>query len=512
MQLDRMTARIAPRSAWQAMDLGARLYQQWFRPLTLIWLACSLPPFLLVMLVAGSEHYWWGMLVLWWCKPVWERPLLAYASHALFDEQLSVREVLRRWPQHTLSGLLPWLLWRRLDPSRSFHLPVTQLEGQRSSAYNQRTRALAFGPSNHSGTLTVLMFHIEQFIAFGLLMLIAMLQPDQYYLDNMGWILEDSDTGLWLSMLCWYLALAICEPLYVCCGFALYLNKRTWLEGWDLEIGLRRIGARRRLHQASVLLPLLCLLGALLSPPPAYAQAETDPDASVQNEAIEIVAGPDFTSFSVEQGWRLRDFDADRADDDTEDDGKPWYVRLIDKLIGWLFDAPGGDTPDDGWSWPSLADVLRFLMWVLVISLVAWLLFNARGWLRALPQGVRRHTPLTHVSGLDIREESLPADIPAEVRRALASNNPREALSLLYRATLSRLLAMLPVDLHAGATESECLRALQAVDQAHVGVQLLARLTPMWISTAWAHRPPANDDIALLASDWQQQFGTRGIA
>ena len=36
----------------------------------------------------------------------------------------------------------------------------------------------------------------------------------------------------------------VLEPFYVAAGFGLYLNRRTLLEGWDIEVALRRIAAR----------------------------------------------------------------------------------------------------------------------------------------------------------------------------------------------------------------------------------------------------------------------------
>ncbi len=41
-----------------------------------------------------------------------------------------------------------------------------------------------------------------------------------------------------------FAVMAIVEPFYVAGGFALYLNRRTALEGWDLEVALRRMGER----------------------------------------------------------------------------------------------------------------------------------------------------------------------------------------------------------------------------------------------------------------------------
>jgi uncharacterized membrane protein len=54
------------------------------------------------------------------------------------------------------------------------------------------------------------------------------------------------EEALWvniLSLLFMFLIISIIEPLYVAAGFALYLNRRTHLEGWDIELIFRRIAA-----------------------------------------------------------------------------------------------------------------------------------------------------------------------------------------------------------------------------------------------------------------------------
>ena len=40
------------------------------------------------------------------------------------------------------------------------------------------------------------------------------------------------------------MAVTTIEPFYVAGGFSLYLNRRTLLEGWDIELELRRCAAR----------------------------------------------------------------------------------------------------------------------------------------------------------------------------------------------------------------------------------------------------------------------------
>ena len=47
-----------------------------------------------------------------------------------------------------------------------------------------------------------------------------------------------------LLVLAYFLAMSISEPIYVAAGFMLYLNRRTDLEAWDMEIALRQLAGR----------------------------------------------------------------------------------------------------------------------------------------------------------------------------------------------------------------------------------------------------------------------------
>ena len=63
--------------------------------------------------------------------------------------------------------------------------------------------------------------------------------------------------------------MAFIEPFYVGAGFGLYLNRRTQLEAWDLEIAFRRMRKRLEAVGTTVLLALaLCLPMAM----PAHAR------------------------------------------------------------------------------------------------------------------------------------------------------------------------------------------------------------------------------------------------
>lgn len=493
MRLDQISARIAPRTPWQAMDMGTHLYRAWWKPLTLVWLSFSMPVLLLALWLTLAGYSGFGALLLWWLKPMLERPLLEYCARTLFNQQVTLPMLWREFHRYALPGLLPWLLWRRIYLNRSFSVPVTQLEHQQGHRYRDRVRVLNMGPPNRASMLTLIMAHIEFIISYAFTVLVMMMMPGQYYLSDIDWMLTGTHYAT-LGLITWYVTLTILQPLYVASGFALYLNKRTWLEGWDLELGMRQIGERRR-SLTSATLVALCLF-PLLALAPAQPAHASDP----QQDAIEVVSGPDFMPIEVRGKWRLRT-DNDTMEALPDDQPPNWLVDFFK----WMFDADG--TRDYN-NLPSLADILRILLWSAVIALTLWTLWYYRHWLAALPTGHQRgKKPVTHIAGLDIRQASLPSNLAQGVIAALDSGNAREALSLLYRATLSRLAGTGDIHVLAGATETEVLKRCRDLHEDKTGVAILAALTPLWISTAWAHRPPPADQVRLLLQQWTSHFG-----
>src|SRR5262249_11480169 len=139
------------------------------------------------------------------------------------------------------------LTWRRLDPLRAFHLPVRQLEGQRGPSARSRERVLGRRAAGTIGLLaTCSMF--EWVVAFALGMSIELFTPGSLETDfgRSAFLRNpfDADENEPLALLskAFYIgAVALIEPLYVAGGFALYLNRRTSLEAWDLELSFRRM-------------------------------------------------------------------------------------------------------------------------------------------------------------------------------------------------------------------------------------------------------------------------------
>jgi hypothetical protein len=130
-----------------------------------------------------------------------------------------------------------------------------------------------------------------------------------------------------------------------------------------------------------------------------------------------------------------------------------------------VWDEPQQQKPQrtGWWQWIAdlfgwLAGISQMLMWLLIAVLVAGLalLLMRLSGIRPAPKTSRAIAP-THVRDLDIRPESLPADIGAAARQLWERGERRAALALLYRALLSRLAHSYAVPIRDSSTEGDCL-------------------------------------------------------
>src|SRR3990167_6067652 len=259
MRLTDASVAIRPRSAWEARALGVLLAKQHAGLLMASWALVTLPIFALLCALLW-QYPSWAVLLFWWLKPAFERLPLYILSHAL--------------PGLLMPQLLASLTWRRLSPTRSFDLPVMQLEGLAGKERNQRLIVLGQRDAGGASWLTLVGIHLEMALWFGLIGLFYMLLPAQVELDWSWQSLIDAGSGDWLwlehlSNLLYVLILIIWEPVYVACGFTLYLNRRTALEAWDIELVFSRL--RQRL--SGIASALLLAAGLLLLQLPNSAMA-----------------------------------------------------------------------------------------------------------------------------------------------------------------------------------------------------------------------------------------------
>ena len=510
MRLSDATVVIRPRTTWEAMDLGVLMSQQHRRLLMTSWAIVTLPLFaLLSVLLWDSPSL--AVFIFWWLKPAYERLPLYILSKALFGETPTLKQALREWPRLLKPQLLASLTWRRLSFSRSFLMPVVQLEGLDGSERQQRLQVLLQRNAGAAQWLTIIGVHLETALWIGLLVLFYLLLPQQIETD-WDWqslILAADHEWRWLEHLTnvfYALVLVVWEPIYVACGFSLYLNRRTQLEAWDIELVFRRL--RQRLS-SSVLGVLLAV--CLLLPPvqPVWAAEPADaPDAPrLLNQPLTSQASRDSIKALLEQPpfknpesvtrYRFGDDPANTAKEEPPGEAPQW----LKTLLGWL----------DGQHFNALATIIEVLLWGTLIAALGWLIWRYREFLQAfvsrrpaLPARAKRPAP-QQAFGLDLNRDSLPDDIAAHAEQ-LWQSQPRAALSLLYRGLLSHLLHDFDLTLKAADTENQVLARVEQLQRPEL-LAFSRTLTAHWQNMAYGHRVPAVHLQQELCDGWRALFG-----
>ncbi|MEJ0087291.1 MAG: DUF4129 domain-containing protein [Pseudomonadota bacterium] len=197
----------------------------------------------------------------------------------------------------------------------------------------------------------------------------------------------------------------------------------------------------------------LCALLALLAAAPALPAAraaEPPTNAEIERAIAQTKADPELAT--EKKATRLV-WDGDRNPRERDRLHTPGWLKWLGSLFSWIAQGSG------------------LLVWVLLACLAALSgvflvrLFAAGG----LPERNRRFIAPTHVQDLDIRPESLPADIGAAARALWDGGAQRAALALLYRGLLSRLAHTYEVPIRDSSTEGDCLvLAARTLDAARV--------------------------------------------
>lgn len=482
MQLERLSVELRPRGGWESVDLGFQMARRWWRPAWGAWLAVFVPAAVALHLVFHRSPLV-AALLLWWLKPAFDRFVLHVVSRAVFGSVPTVRETLADWREILAPGLAAALTLYRLQPARSAMLPVWQLERQTGRDATERRGALGRRLAGGFGA-TIVCLHFEAVFFVSIALLGSLLAPagaspgfefSELFRKTGAegeawWDLHDS--------LYYVLAVSLVEPLYVAAGFALYLNRRAILEGWDIELQLRRLDERLRAAAGAGTLALAFAVGlAAVTPLPAAAQAK-----SPRTEVREVLKAPEFQEYKQVKQWVYRGGQKER---------KPAGVDLgFWAKLGQL-----------------LASLQEVLLWTLAALAVVGLLYVARRWTPqwfGAPRAADR--PPDALFGLALAPESLPDDVAAAAAALVRAGRLREALSLLYRGALSVLVHRDHVPLAEGHTEGDCIRAAQtALPQG--GAEYFARLVQTWTGAAYAGRLPDAAGADALCREWAPHFG-----
>ncbi len=556
MKLETLTVELRPRSPWEAMELGTALVRQHARAIWTPWLLVTGSVFVLANLAAWAVgHVWLAWLLMWWLRPVFDRIPMYVLSRAVFGSVPGIAETLRaqlRWGWRPMRG---HLTWRRFSPLRAVMLPIDLLEGADPRLLAERRRVIGGGMGGYAVQLTVVCLNFMIALQLSLVLLTTIAVPNELLPEagRAAWAMITEQPPAWaliaLNLVDW-LAVGFIEPFYVGAGFGLYLNRRTQLEAWDLEIAFRRM--RKRLEAAGgvVLLALALLLPMALSAP-AIAQETPAKTAAAPNEASKTDANhKTSTKTNIEP---VVEAPVEEDADAVEEDADPVQTRTLreifgedtadhgafDKAVGKAYqdpllrpklkqstwerrdrdkkkdkdkdnkdDSDDSDFPKLAWLATLVGFIGEYGLWLLVGVLVIALAVTAkRWWPWLLGAGARPEAELMPVEMTRLAfAEPLPPDIATVARRLWAEGQPRRALALLYRASVEAMSTRVDAHLPPGATEAECLRLSRRMPEPQ-DRDAFQRMVRIWQYAAYGQRLPQADDFESLLQTLTQRFG-----
>jgi hypothetical protein len=487
-----MSVRLRPRNAWEALDLGLELVRTNARALYGTWLLAYVPVAALVIAVLWERPFL-AWLVLWWLKPLFDRLALAVTARRLFGDAAPARAVVGSLPAIAWrSGIIGALTWRRFDFARSLHLPVYQLERLSGKAARTRIRVLDREARGPAVWLSFLFLMTELIFGLGVSLLITFLVPVQAPVGTLleGWFLGRFDQGVTGTVL-GALAACVVEPFYVACGFTLYLQRRTMLEGWDIELRFRQLTERvekARSHATAIAASLFAAFALLLVSPVDEARAQQPPPRAQGKAADaihEILKDPDFGRKSTRT--RIRYVGPEWQ---GKSEARPFDWSWIQKLSAWM------------------GELSRAAAWVAGGLALCFVLYHVARYIRTHRFGALGPRRPDFLFGMDVRPESLPDDVAATAEALARDSRTREALSLLYRASLVRFMDA-GVEFRQGDTEGDCMRRVEAAE-APARKAYFHRLVNAWQALAYAHHAVEVDAVVTLARAWRGQFEDDG--
>lgn len=520
MNLERFVAVMRPRTSFEAVDLGFLIVRRFWTRLIVAWLLPTLPIIALLAWALPGQPFL-GLPLFWWLKPFFERPLLFVLSRALFGELPRWREVFS-W-RALGPGLFGDLTWRRLSPHRSLTMPVTLLEGSAGTTGRQR-RLLIGGKDFTGGGLTYGCWLGEVAFVFAVIFFVDMLLPSGYSgfdgIDFENAEVWPVSAGL-LTYVAYYLSATLLEPFYVGGGFLLYLQRRTALEGWDVELAFRRMLQRRgkilaeNTRRAGGGLAAILVAGlalgalALAAPGTLHAQpaeAAAAGEESAEEPAAPVAAPPEDVQKAIDEILNLPVFGGTREEEVWRfKDGEP------------LFDLPEPKARDT--SLPSFGLPWGLLRWPLLAILIAGVIyFLIRAFKdRASFGGGKSEPKKAGQRRFGLEEDPLApiSDAAARARQALEAGRIDEALAWLYRGAFQELAGRGLLPLRRDFTEDDCLRHLYRKaagrgpeESAAVAgfEQLFREIADAWMRVAYGHFEVGKADIARLCVAFDRVF------
>ena len=497
MRVEDLSVALRPRRPWESVDLGCVLVRRDYPRVLALWLATVVPVWAVLAALLWRHPFWFAITV-WWLKPLYDRVPLFFLSRAAFGKKPGFRETWKEWPRLWGRFLFSALLWRRLSPIRSFALPVWILEGQRGAASHKRTQGLALEGGSVATKATISFLHFEIVAVLGLWALTSGLAPEsgipelgEIMLGGWGDSMNISDAFYWYTNVLYMVAITLIEPFYVGAGFGLYLNCRSKLEGWDIEVAFRKLATRvleLGKKVALVAIAIVTMAVGIGFGPGWTNEARAQEDVTVADEpevqpTESRTEGDDEISEALTTVYEREEFEIHSKK------GREWMPELSSGPNLDIFEI-----------------ILKLLGWGIFITVVcAAVFFLVRYLTQLLPsmKSLRKDKPTLArtVMGMELTPESLPEDLLGEARRRWQAGDHREAMSLLYRGALSKLTRVRQLPIQDSDTEDDCLMRVVGHEEPDL-VSYFTELTRLWVTAAYAGRHATSSQFDALCERW----------
>lgn len=512
MKLEEVNAVLRPRRSWEAVDLGCALVKRHSRTIFGAWMLTVFPLFVLIAAALWSHPVWASLLIVF-LKPIADRIPLFVISRGMFGEAPTVRQVVRAFPGMLWRNAGVLLFTNRLSLNRCFVMPVIELEASNRKTRKERISALG-RLSDVAGSVSFFSSVIEMCMLISLVFFTIAFIPESMT-EEMSWSclefqlsssLGDLTPVLQFFLVYQIIATTLVEPFYVGAGFGLYLNARSILEGWDVELSFRRIAKRletERRGAVTVATPVksrgsggrvfigLLAVFLVLSPQPSQAEEGdldevatveevSDGESSVNDRktAAEILEGPEF-EVKTSKVW----VPADKVEDEPEESSTRSGIAGFSDFLGFVF-------------WCFI---------VAALGVIVYLIVNAmRGRRIVLPATAPevRGKGITTYQGMNIAPQSLPYDIATAARNLWSEGRQTEALGLLYRGAISWMVHAASLAIEESFTEGDCQRLVNRSLPASGEAGYFDRLTGNWVMAAYGLMPPSDEEFSRLCDAW----------
>ncbi len=534
MDITRLTFVARKRSSWDIFDLTQLLVKKNFISMMKIMLLMYMPLALISWSLFSAST---AMFILWWVKPLLERPLLDFLAKESFAQPTTSWSCIRSIKVLSWKDIFVMLTIRRFSPNRAYLAPIEQLEKLKGIPRNKRKDVLLHRNKHKQTFWLIFCVHIEFLLTLLFLWVAFSFIPegikidDQFILPNFS--MESFEQIYFFSYLA---AIQLIAPFFVTGGFLAYINGRINLEGWDLELAFKQIANR---FTQFVLAILMVATTSFFDSSPVFAaepasgvseeinaklnknklnQSELNKSELNKSELNKNKLNKNNSNKSKQNNSKQEK--ALTSIEKTRNEVAKIYQdnELVKKAIIWQ-PVNKEEKSDLNLDWlkdffkqfNGFGNVIGYVFWILLIALIVWGVFKLYSygggtWFKSRsPQNddkkteVKTSLPIFFES---IAENTWPEDLLRAAEHANTEGKCRKALMYLLKFSFDFAEQHSAVVIHASMSEKECEKALIKALPKNLHPQY-KQLFFVWVQQAWAHKNATKEQVIDLISSFR---------